>query len=193
MIVVFDTTTLLVAIAPPEKVKVAIRGAPILDARKRIDHLIDTLDRQEAKVLIPTPALSEALSQMEPQRAEAIVKRLDALSVFKVASFDAPAALEAASMTFSARKAGDKKGGAVGGWQKVKVDRQIVAIAKVHGAEAIYSNDDDIRALAPAAGLRLVGIEELPLPPASIAPPTPPLLEQMERRDGEEAGPSGEA
>lgn len=187
MIVVFDTTTLLIAIAPPEKVRVEVGGVLIIDARKRVDHLIATLDSQKAKVLIPTPALSEALSQLDPIVAEKIVRRMDVLSVFRIEAFDTPAALEASSMTFHAKKAGDKKGGAKGTWQKVKVDRQIVAIAKVHGAEIIYSNDSDIKALAQGVGLKVVGIEELPLPPAPRSAPLPPLLERMERPDAEEA------
>jgi hypothetical protein len=35
-----------------------------------------------------------------------------------------------------------------GTWAKIKYDRQIVAIAKVHGVEAIYSDDGNIRSFA---------------------------------------------
>ena len=68
--------------------------------------------------------------------------------------------------------------------QKIKVDRQIVAIAKQRGCSAIYSNDRDIKNLADEANIAVIGIERLPLPPS---PPRPPLLEYLE--DQREAPP----
>jgi predicted nucleic acid-binding protein len=176
--VVFDTTTLLVALAPPNRAPVVVDGKQIVDARERVDHLIATLDQAKTKIIIPTPALSEALVSMG-KSAEAVVRKLDKAAAFKVAPFDTPSALEAALMTQSAKTAGDKRGGATGDWQKVKVDRQIVAIAKVYGAQVIYSNDRDIAVLGPSAGLQVIGIEQLP-PPPKPTQPLPPLLQRIE-------------
>ena len=53
--------------------------------------------------------------------------------------------------------------GATGPWAKVKYDRQIVAIAKVSGATAIYS-DDDVRTLGGRHGIPVLGLADLPLP-----------------------------
>src|SRR5260221_1076705 len=162
--VMFDTTTLLVALAPPERVPVHVGGRLIPDARERVDHLIATLDQAKTKIIIPTPALSEALV-MAGKTAEELVQRLIKAAAFQIVPFDTPAALEAAVMTQTGLGRGDKRGGATGDWKKVKVDRQIVAIAKVHGARVIYSNDGDVAVLGKSAGIQVIGIEELP-PPA---------------------------
>lgn len=47
----------------------------------------------------------------------------------------------------------------------MKYDRQIVAIAKVHGATTIYSDDGDISALAKRAKINVISLADLPLPP----------------------------
>ncbi|MFC7334087.1 hypothetical protein [Rhodocista pekingensis] len=181
--VVFDTTTLLVLIAPPDLVRVMAPGnRPVPDARERLDYLVARLQTDKTKISIPTPALSEALVRAG-RAGLAYVEKLSKSAAFSIDSFDILAAQEAAIMCSEARAAGDKRGGAQGDWQKVKVDRQIVAIAKVRRAATIYSNDADIRAMAPSAGLSVVGLEELPLPPT---PPKRdmPLLDYMTDANG---------
>ncbi len=68
-------------------------------------------------------------------------------------------------MTRSALNSGDKKDGIDAPWNKVKFDRQIVAIAKVHQAHTVYSDDRKLRNSARKVGLTAVGIHELPLKP----------------------------
>jgi hypothetical protein len=58
-------------------------------------------------------------------------------------------------------------------WSKVKFDRQIVAIARVEGAERIYSNDDDIKRLGASDGIEVITLDDLELPPAT----TPDLFD----------------
>ena len=48
---------------------------------------------------------------------------------------------------------------------KAKFDRQIVAIAKVHRATAIYSDDGDVKSLGERAKIKVIGIADLELPP----------------------------
>jgi hypothetical protein len=67
-------------------------------------------------------------------------------------------------MTRSALDQGDKRGGVEAPWNQVKFDRQIVAIAKVAGVMAIYSDDRPLRSFAGQQGLRVVGLADLPLP-----------------------------
>ena len=62
--------------------------------------------------------------------------------------FETRAAIEVALMTRNAKSGGDKKGGLDAPWAKVKFDRQIVAIAKVVQASAIYTDDGDIVSIA---------------------------------------------
>jgi hypothetical protein len=47
----------------------------------------------------------------------------------------------------------------------VKFDLQIVAIAKVEGAERIYSNDGDIVRFGARDGIEVITLEQLPSPP----------------------------
>jgi predicted nucleic acid-binding protein len=65
-----------------------------------------------------------------------------------VVPFDTRAAIELAVMTRNAIDQGDKRGGVDAPWNKVKFDRQIVAIAKVAGATTIYSDDLQLRTFA---------------------------------------------
>ena len=48
---------------------------------------------------------------------------------------------------------------------KIKFDRQIVAIAKVEGATAVYSDDKNVVAYAREAGLEGYRLADLPEPP----------------------------
>jgi predicted nucleic acid-binding protein len=153
--VVFDASFLIPLLDPQ------IKGVGNVDAR--ILHLIDTLDKQRDVIIVPTPALSETLIGA----GDAAPKYLDVLnrtSRLRIASFGSRAAVEAAARHREALREGDKKEGSES-WAKVKFDRQIVAIAKVEGAERIYSNDDDIRRYGKADGVQVIRLEDLEYPP----------------------------
>lgn len=68
-------------------------------------------------------------------------------------------------MTREALVRGKKRGDSAAPWAKLKFDQQIVAIARVHQATIIYSDDRDIRAIATRLGLEVIGIADLELPP----------------------------
>jgi len=73
-------------------------------------------------------------------------------------------------MTDAALKTGKKRGASAASapWQKVKFDRQIIAIAKSEQAARIYSTDVDLRKLAAAEGLQALDLSDLPLPPSKL-------------------------
>ena len=137
---------------------------------ERLSHLVETLEAAHAAIIIPTPALSEFLV-LAASDAPAYVAELTNSALFVVEPFDLRAAIEAAESQRRAIDAGSKKSGAAGPWQKVKVDRQIVAIAKVHGVDELYSDDDDVRRLAEADGVAVRSVADLPLPPEDPQPP----------------------
>lgn len=137
---------------------------PVDRAKERIEHLIATLDKERKKIIIPTPALSEFLARAG-RAAPKILEQLNDSARFKIVPFDERAAVEAAIATYEAHQAGDKKDGSQSPWSKIKFDRQIVAIAKIEGAEVIYSDDDDVRRFAKKCGIKVIGVSELPLPP----------------------------
>ncbi len=84
---------------------------------------------------------------------------------FKIAEFDIRAAVEVAAMTRDAIRAGDKKDGSPSPWQKIKIDRQIIAIARVQGVRIIYSDDGGIADFAKKVDISVVQTWMMPLPP----------------------------
>lgn len=138
-------------------------GQPVAQTKSRIEHLIETLARQHEKIVIPTPVLGEVVRAGDA--GPAYLEELNKSARFKIAPFDTRAAVELAALTREALDEGDKKQGSAAPWQKIKVDRQIVAIARTEGITKIYSDDDDLRRPAKRLGIDVIGIAELPLPP----------------------------
>jgi hypothetical protein len=89
--------------------------------------------------------------------------------------FDERAAIELAAMELADRGKGGKKAGSDAPYQKVKFDRQIVAVAKVNDAHTIYSDDDDVRKFATKAGMKVVSTWELVIPPSKT-----PLFDELD-------------
>lgn len=88
-----------------------------------------------------------------------------------IADFNTKAAVELATMSIDVRKkAGTRRGGAGGTWAKITFDRQIAAIAIIHNASTIYSDDGDLEKLGKQHGISVVRTWELPLPKAKQAP-----------------------
>lgn len=145
------------------------------DDRARIDEFVASMEKSKGQVVIPMPALAEFLAGAEQAGLEYLDK-LERKTYIEVAPFDRKAATECALLDAAAygratRAAANgtdvaaaKKDGGNGNRQKVKVDRQIVAIAKACGAKAIISADDGVRAAALRAGIQHWTIADLPLP-----------------------------
>lgn len=163
--VVIDATMLLLLLRPDTLVPSAPNGLPVDQPKERIEFLVQQLDKAKTKVIVPTPALSEALVRAGAAATQQIVEHLQRFAVFSIEPFDTRAAIEVAAMSREAAASGRKRGNSSATWAKVKYDRQIVAIAKVNGATTIYSDDGDIAALAKRARITVVGIADLPLPP----------------------------
>lgn len=104
------------------------------------------------------------------------LRLIHARAAFEIAPFDEKAAIEAAISQRAAFASGDKKSGAAGSYQKSKVDRQVVVIAKVAGCDVIYTTDRDVVNIAQRNGVGCKAVWELPLP-APASPTSPPTLE----------------
>lgn len=165
LMVVLDATFLLLFLRPDAAPPNDQSGHPISHGAERVAYLIRQLDESKAKVVIPTPALSEALVRPGIEAAEKYVERLQKMSVFRIYPFDTKAAMEVAAMARAELVMGRKRGNSDAPWQKVKYDRQIVAIAKVVRASTIYSDDRHVRTIARKAGIEVVRLADLPLPP----------------------------
>ena len=162
--VVIDASVLLLLLRPGTAVPADVNGLPVDKPKERIEFLISQLQKAREKIVIPSPALSEALVRAGAQETQRIVDYLNKYAVFRIEPFDTRAAIEVAAMVRGALASKGTKGKSVITWAKVKFDRQIVATAKVVGASKIYSDDGDIRTLAKQHNIVAMGIADLPLP-----------------------------
>ena len=165
--VVIDSTTLLLMLRPDTPVPMGRDGSRIERPKERIAYLVATLEKEKARIIIPTPALSEALVRAGSKASHDIVQYLQKFDVFRIEPFDTRAAIEVAALSREALNSGNKRGNSSSSWAKVKFDRQIVAIARVHAATTIYSDDGDIARLGKQSGIRVISLAELPLPEQS--------------------------
>lgn len=141
------------------------------DDLARLHALIEELSKSRSYVSIPTPVLAEFLVRTDAA-TQAVLSSIERKSGVRVQSFDRKAAVECAMLDAKARLLGGKRGSAKNApYQKVKVDRQIVAIAITNRADMIVSGDDTLIAVARDAGLLARKIEELPLPASALQRP----------------------
>jgi len=148
---------------------------PITFPRERIELLLSVLAKQKETILIPAPALTEFLYVVE-DAGPGYIQTIDKKSSFEVAPYDEKAAVEAALMMQQFRKEDGKASGpGDGNWQKVKVDQQIVAIAKAEGVDCLYTADRGMFAMAKRVNVPVVALWELPAPESNT-----PLLDLPE-------------
>lgn len=164
--IAFDATILLPLLYPDVSVPRDASGKPIEKAKERLQFLVAQISKQGDKIVIPTPALSEILVHA----GDAMTDYLNILhkkTCFRIADFDERAAIEVALLASEDRT--KKKKTAVKNHAetvaKVKYDHQIAAIAKVEGADTLYTDDKNQAKIAQRLGLKVIKISELPLPP----------------------------
>lgn len=156
--------------------------------KDRIEYLVERLAAEESRILIPTPAFSEFLVHA----GDALESYVDAVAgenLFSVEPFSMRAAIEAAEAVRAAkehRKTQDD--GEKAAWQRVKVDIQIAAVAKVEGAAEIYTTDRGLVQQASLMKLGAIHLAELPLPPT---PPQKALFEGTEDGNSDEGERNG--
>lgn len=132
--------------------------------KDRLKGLVQDVEKARGQLVIPTLVVSEYLVNAGPS-GKVLLEALMNSRFIEVAPFDHVAAEECALMHIAAVAAGNKRHplGRGVAWQKVKIDRQIVAIAKAKRA-SIVANDSDVIAIATAWGVRVSEVESLPIP-----------------------------
>lgn len=164
MIVAFDASVLVYMVTPDANAPLdKTTGQPVIRCADRVSHLIATLQREKATIVIPTPSLAEVLVRAG-DAAPQWLAMLERSRHFRIADFDKRAAVEHAARQAERKRSGTKSPAA--DRRIAKFDDQIVAIAAVAGVSIIYSDDGDIRALA-GSQFEVKGIADLPLPPES--------------------------
>lgn len=164
MTVVFDNTFLTLLLKPDARARPnPATGQDTTNLDLRLDALIDELAKVGEKILIPSPAFAEALTICSDlEKVKSVVAGVD---IMEIVPFDARAAVEYGIMVRNALANGDKRAGATGEWQRIKFDRQIVAVAVAHGASVLYTDDCNQTRFAELAGLTVRHTWDLPLPP----------------------------
>jgi predicted nucleic acid-binding protein len=175
--VVFDTTALSLLLRPGTRAPLdPATGQPVAFAQERLAALVESLQKTRTVVIVPAPVLSELLIKAGAA-GPGLVSAIQRSSAFRVGAFDTRAAIELAQMTNALLvTAHDRREAQTATAAKIKFDRQIVAIAKVHAATAIYSDDGQLIAFAEANGLRCIRVADLPVPDSARQPklPLPP-------------------
>jgi hypothetical protein len=180
-ITALDTTALSLLLIPASPVTRPGTKKLIKHAPERLQAFVDRTAQAGESILLPTPVLSEVFVGIAADKIQNILVELNASKWFRIEGFDLAAAIELADRTAKAKKKGDKREGIQATWNKVKFDRQIMAIAIVNGASDLISNDPHLIALGKQWGFPVLGIEELPLP-AELIPP--PLLAPLHEENG---------
>jgi hypothetical protein len=166
--VLFDAAILSLAIDPKAVIPSDFRtGLPIPQARERVDALIESLENDGDGIVIPTPALGEALTTLADKAIE-LTEQLERRTCFRIKPFGKREAIEIALRTRAAILAGDKREGVNEPWQKVKYDRQIIAIAKIENVAAIYSTDRGIHEHGRLWGIPVLHLADVSLGSAEV-------------------------
>lgn len=134
------------------------------DVQGRLHHFILEIEKQKCVLVVPMPALAEYLVGADAAGMESL-NAFEKKAYVVMADFDRASAYECSILDSALVNRGDKKDGSDAAWQKIKIDRQIVAIGKANGVGLVISQDKDVRAAALRVGLNCVRIEELGLPP----------------------------
>ena len=162
---------------------------PVTHCQDRLRHFLDVYSRPKgAKIVLPTPALTEFLVKVESRLRPAYVDQLRRVRGCRIAPFGDRAAIELAEMQDVLineapprlrRQERETRA-------KAKLDQQIVAIARCEGVTAIYSDDENLGRFAGRFGIERIGVAQLPLPPKSlqgVLPLDPPEPDRPEPED----------
>lgn len=163
MIILVDSSALALLInpdaSPPDDPTTSL---PLTQVRDRVELFLSGLNAHDT-IIVPTPVLAEVLVKADEGAPDVLIA-LRSFARIRIVAFDERAAVETSIMTRDALVAGDKRGGSDQAWQKVKFDRQIVAIARVHGVATIYADDRGLVGFATMLGMDVVSTWDLPLP-----------------------------
>lgn len=177
MVAAFDTNVLCLLLHPDADVpNDPSTGKPVSRAQDRMAYLVEQFRETGSRILIPTPVLAEFLTFAPPDYLAVI----NTSAHFEVAAFDQRAAIESARAVQRAKSGPGKKLGMAAGWQKIKVDWQIAAIAKVGGADTLYTTDSDLGTIAAEYKIKTIHVADLDLPPSDS-----PLFDGIEAEDSD--------
>lgn len=138
---------------------------PLTYFQERVVGLFNDLQEAGELIGIPAPVLAE-IGIKSGRKTVDIIKEFSNSSRFMFLPFDARAAFECIEIARLADANGNKRFDAwpESAYQKIKIDRQIYAIAKVYAATCVYTTDKDLSKICSTHGIRTVSIFDLRIP-----------------------------
>lgn len=129
----------------------------------RMQGLIQIIRARKESIGIPAQVWAEFLDQADEQDLIA-TQNIFKTPAFRLLPYDLRAALETVEVVRAGRSARSASKGEKRPRQSVKVDWQIIAIAKSNGARLLITNDKDMLSEARRSGVQCSQICDLPIP-----------------------------
>lgn len=172
-VIVLDSTFLILALDPDPKGSAYGVDHP----RERVQQMLETMENDSEIATIPAPVLAEFLTGVTEPDWMLHIKAIKSSAVMRVEPFAERAAIECARLGVTDDAAGIR--GGTEPYQKVKVDRQIIAVAKAADARAIATHDEGLANVAERHGIEVIRLSDLELPPEQLGllgnePPSDP-------------------
>lgn len=133
------------------------------DDALRMDGHVAELKRKREPVGIPAQVLAEFLEGAKPEEV-AMSFNLLKTTAFKVLPYDMRSAVETVEVAKSGHTARKAQKGQKRERQAVKVDWQIIAVAKANNARLLVTNDTDMLNEANRCGLACMTIADFTIP-----------------------------
>lgn len=132
------------------------------DIYERLSGFVQDLIASRTVIGVPAPAWAEFLCGTDVATT-GVINTLKKRSAIRILAFDEVSAVETAILSRGALAVGPKRGASKAPWQQVKVDRQVLAIARQHNVKTIVTDDDDMIAEALRVGIEAIRPVEIPL------------------------------
>src|SRR5579872_2593649 len=125
--VAIDNTFLTLMLHPTARPpKDPSTGKPVERVEDRIEKLLEDLDSESERIILPTPVLSEFLI-LAGKDASSYLEKLAVNKNILIRPFDEISAIELAALEVEDRVKHGKRAGSASSWAKLRFDRQIVA------------------------------------------------------------------
>lgn len=129
----------------------------------RMQGLFHALRAKKESIGIPAQVWAEFLDQAG-ERELGATQNIFKTTAFRLLPYDLKAAMETVEVVKAGRSVRKASTGEKRPRQSVKVDWQIIAIAKANGARLLITNDSDMLAEAQRSGVSCSRICALPIP-----------------------------
>lgn len=155
--IVVDTNFLVLMLDPESTQDVNGRVA-------RVRHFVETLSKRGDLIVIPAPVISELVAG-RAQKVDEVVEALRPLRAFFIQPFDTVIAIEAGERIAAAQSKVPFEERLPGWRVAMKFDAMVAATAIVRGATELYTDDKGLSKYLVGTKVRVVLVDELPLPP----------------------------